>query len=98
MPPLKHAHPVQTERDGKGGGELYWHSGAGSGVKRHPVACCLSGYFKGEFERRGRVIREEGETMVNGPGGILAFPETYESVKETKIKALCQHTSKHADI
>lgn len=40
------------------------------------------------------MIREEGETMVSGPGGVLASSETSEVVKKTKIKALCQHTSK----
>lgn len=40
------------------------------------------------------MIREEGETIANGPGGVLASPETFEAVKKTKVKALCQHTSK----
>lgn len=45
-------------------------------------------------ERRGGVIREAAETMVNGPGGVLASSQTFEVVKKTIIKALCQHTSK----
>lgn len=59
-----------------------------------PLHVCLSGYFKDEFERRVGVIREEGETMVSGPGGVLASSETFEAVEKTIIKALCQRTSK----
>lgn len=55
---------------------------------------CLSDYFKDESERRGRMIREQAEMMVNGPGGVLASSQTFEAVKKTIIKALCQHTSK----
>lgn len=40
------------------------------------------------------MIREGAETMMNGPGGVLASSETFEAVKKTIIKALCQHTSK----
>lgn len=97
MPALKHAQPVQIERDGKGGGELYWHSGAGSGAKRHPVACLsfklLQGWiWKGEAkwsERKQKWWREGLEAFC-----LRQRPLRLSKRQKKKKKALCQHTSK----
>lgn len=56
-----------------------------------PLHVCLSDYFKGESERRGGVIRDGREMMVNGPGGVLALSETFEIVKKTKKGSLSAH-------
>lgn len=50
MLPLKHAHPVQTERGGEGGGGgsfigILVQEAAQSDILLH---VCLSDYFKGE--------------------------------------------------